>query len=91
MRDYKFINLCEIRHNVRRLRHDQQSRYNRRINNLRDYFEDAGAGVAEVITCSPNLMGDAKVRVDGTTYNVCFSMQDNRERITDIVLARLDE
>jgi hypothetical protein len=91
MRDYKFINNCDLRHNVRRLRPDQQSRYNRRINNLRDYFEDAGAGVAEVIHCSPNMMGDARVRVDGTSYDVCFSLKDNRERVTDIVLSRLNE
>lgn len=83
-----FVNQCELRHNVRRLYPDQQSRYNRRINQIRAFGEKAGAAEVIVKMCSPNLMGNATVQIDGDTYDVCFSTKD--DRVTDVVLESMN-
>lgn len=75
-----FVNQCELRHNVRRLHRDQQSRYNCRLNRIYHFCLKAMAGEVIVLVCGPNLFDGATVKIDGDTYGIEF------ERGTDHIL-----
>ena len=82
MRKMAFVNQCELRHNVRRLYRDQQSRYNRRLNRIYAFCQAAGAGEVIVKDCGPNLWDGATVDIDGERYHFVFSRTD--DTVTDV-------